>query len=63
MSEPLPIPDRPTLPTIDESQLQCLNQEPYEDLAVRDQLLQEHIKRLEAILRTTHKTNARSEQQ
>lgn len=50
----LPIPDRPALPTIPSEDLQCLSDRAYEDLAVRDTLLQEHVKRLEAVMLTTH---------
>ena len=50
----LPIPDRPVLPTIPPEDLECLSDSAYENLAVRDTLLQEHIKRLEAIMLTTH---------
>lgn len=51
---PLPVPDRPTLPTVVADDLMCLGDEAYEALAVRDTQLQEHVRRLEAIIRTTH---------
>lgn len=61
VSEPLPVPDRPDLPTIPAGQMQCLSDSAYKALAVRDAQLKEHIKRLESILRTTHEDDARSE--
>lgn len=51
---PLPMPDRPTLPTVVADDLMCLGDEAYEALATRDTQLQEHVRRLEAIIRTTH---------
>jgi len=54
VQEPLPVPDRPNLPALNADHLQCLSDEAYEALVVRDTMLQEHVKRLEAIIRTTH---------
>lgn len=54
VQEPLPVPDRPSLPTINADSLQCLTDEAYEVLVVRDTMLQEHVKRLESIIQTTH---------
>jgi hypothetical protein len=54
VQEPLPLPDRPTVPTVSADDLQCLSDDAYESLAVRDQVRVEHIRRLEAIIRTTH---------
>ena len=48
------MPDRPNLPTLNADSLQCLTGEAYEALVVRDTMLQEHVKRLEAIIQTTH---------
>lgn len=52
---PLPLPDRPSLPLVPAETLECLTDEDYEALAVRDAALQQHIRRLEAIIRTTHR--------
>ena len=54
VQEPLPVPDRPNLPALNADHLQCLSDEAYEALVVRDTMLQEHVKRLEAIIRTTY---------
>jgi len=56
VQEPLPIPDRPSVPTIQPDDLQCLSDDAYESLVVRDTMLQEHVRRLEAIIKTTHDT-------
>ena len=48
------MPDRPNLPALNADHLQCLSDEAYEALVVRDTMLQEHMKRLEAIIRTTY---------
>lgn len=52
--EPIEVPARPDLPTIDEQALECLSADAYLDLVVRDEELQNHVRRLEALLRTTH---------
>lgn len=54
VQEPLPLPDTPTLPTTPASALECLTDDAYEALATRDAMLQAHVRRLEAIIRTTH---------
>lgn len=54
VQEPLPVPDRPNLPRIPSAELECLTDAAYEALVERDATQAEHIKRLEAILRTTH---------
>ncbi len=54
MQEPLPVPDRPALPRIPADAMACLPDDAYEDLAARDATLQGHVRRLEAIIRTTH---------
>lgn len=58
VQEPLPLPDRPALPTVSADALLCLSDETYEALAVRDQTRAEHITRLEAVIRSTHPTPA-----
>lgn len=50
----LPLPDRPPLPSIPSGELQCLTDDAYAALVERDVIQGEHIKRLEAIIRTTH---------
>lgn len=49
------MPDRPVLPIIGAESLACLDDEAYEALATRDAMLQAHIRRLEAVLLSTHK--------
>lgn len=55
VQEPLPLPDRPDVPTLSPGELSCLSDEAYAKLVERDQVQFEHIKRLEAIILTTHK--------
>lgn len=50
----LPLPDRPDVPTISPGELSCLSDDAYFKLVERDQMQFEHIKRLEAIIRTTY---------
>lgn len=54
LQEPLPIPDRPALPRISATDLECLSDEAYEALVKRDAMQAAHIERLEAIILTTH---------
>jgi hypothetical protein len=49
----LPLPDRPTLPTLQAGDLQCLSDAAYQGLVERDARLQAHVERLEAIILTT----------
>ena len=53
VQEPLPLPERPMVPTISAEALGCLDDEVYADLAERDAALVGHISRLEAIIETT----------
>ena len=55
VQEPLPLPERPEVPTIKGEELMCLSDEAYAKLVERDQVQFEHIKRLEAIILTTHR--------
>ena len=55
VQEPLPLPDRPELPRIPGDDLMCVADDAYELLVRRDVLQAQHIHRLEAIIRTTHK--------
>lgn len=55
VSEPLPLPDRPELPRIPADELMTISDEAFESLVRRDVLQAQHIIRLEAIIRTTHK--------
>lgn len=57
VQEPLPLPDRPEVPTIKGEELACLSDEAYAKLVERDALQFAHIKRLEAIILTTHQQN------
>ncbi|MFP4146575.1 MAG: hypothetical protein ACLFSI_02550 [Halorhodospira sp.] len=54
VQEPLPLPERPAVPTIPAEALSCLRDDVYADLAERDAALQGHISRLEQIIETTH---------
>ena len=60
ITEPLPLPERPLLPTIgadewmDADGLVCLPEHKYTDLAERDVALRGHVERLERIIKTTH---------
>ena len=51
---PLPLPDRPVLPTISGAALQCVPDDDFSSLVLRDRLLQNHVTRLEEIIRGTH---------
>lgn len=55
VQEPLPIPERQRLPKIPAEALECLSSEAFETLVNRDVMQDAHIKRLEAIIRTTHR--------
>lgn len=54
VQDPLPIPDRPALPRIPALALTCLSDDAYISLVERDEMQAQHIRRLEAILKTTH---------
>ncbi len=53
VQEPLPLPERPEVPTVPAEELSCLSDDAYADLAERDAALQGHISRLEQIIETT----------
>ena len=55
VQEPLPLPDRPELPRIPADELMSISDEAFESLVRRDVLQAQHILRLEAIIKTTHK--------
>lgn len=55
VQEPLPLPDRPNVPTIQAADLSCLSDEAYARLVERDQMQFEHIVRLESIIMSTHR--------
>ena len=55
VQEPLPLPDRPELPKIPADELMAISDEAFESLVKRDVLQAQHILRLEAIIKTTHK--------
>lgn len=54
VQDPLPLPDRPNLPVTPSEEMQCLSDEAYEGLAVRDATLIKHVERLEDIIKSTH---------
>ena len=51
---PLPLPERPVLPLIESSHLQCIDDSTFSSLVLRDRLLQNHVTRLESIIKQTH---------
>lgn len=51
----LSVPASPDYPTIPAEQLQCLSDEAYGALVVRDTMCRERIKTLKDIIRSTHK--------
>ena len=51
---PLPLPARPDLPTLPPGALDCVGQSDYEALVERDVKQTAHIKKLEAIILSTH---------
>ena len=50
----LPIPERPVLPSIPESELTCISDDAYRALVLRDKLWSGHVDTLENIIRSTH---------
>ena len=50
----LPIPERPVLPSIPESELTCISDDAYRALVLRDKLWSGHVETLENIIRSTH---------
>lgn len=54
VTEKIEVPPRPAVPTIQPQALECIPDDAYKALVTRDTLWMEHIKRLEALIRTTH---------
>ena len=50
----LPIPEPETYPTIKAEKLECLDDETFKALAIRDTMKSSRIETLEAIIRKTH---------
>lgn len=57
VQEPLPLPERPEVPTVPADELKCLDADVYADLAERDAALRGHISRLEQIIQATHEAD------
>jgi len=51
---PLNLPPRPNLPTIKESELQCLTSDTYKKLVERDRLRKNYAETCEAVVNSTH---------
>jgi len=58
VQEPLPLPERPEVPTIKGEELMCLSDEAYAKLVERDAEMFAHIIRLENIILSTHPKGA-----
>lgn len=57
VTRPLPLPERPVLPQVYETELMCLSDDAYRNLVERYRLLRNYAERLEAIIRSTHETS------
>lgn len=55
----LPLPTRPVVPVIEPDALACLSAPAYDALVTRDALLQAHIRRLEAVIKSTEHSKPR----
>jgi hypothetical protein len=53
VTQPLPLPDRPDLPTLQASELQCLTDDAYSRLVTRDLLLRQYGEQCEAVIKST----------
>lgn len=53
---PLTLPQKPWLPAIKSEQLECLSDDAYKNLVKRDLLRKQYSEKLEAIIKSTHKT-------
>lgn len=53
ITQPLPLPDRPDLPTLKASDLQCLTDSAYHRLVTRDILLRQYSEQCEAVIKST----------
>jgi hypothetical protein len=53
VSQPLPLPERPLLPRVYESELACLSDESYRRIVERERLRREYAETLETIIRAT----------
>lgn len=54
MNTPLPLPQKPLLPTINASSLQCLSDETYKNLVRRDVLRRQYSETLFTIIKTNN---------
>lgn len=52
--EPLPLPQRPVLPQLTASVLECLTPQDYAQLVERDRRRREYAEQLETIIKATH---------
>ena len=53
ITQPLPLPDRPDLPTLQATELQCLTDDAYQRLVTRDILLRQYSEQCEAVIKST----------
>ena len=53
LAEDLPLPDRPVLPRLTPGELQCLSEDAYYRLMMRDMLRRQYAEELETIIRST----------
>jgi len=54
VTNPLPLPVRPVLETVSDSELECLSDDAYERLVLRDMKRRQFAEELEAVIISTH---------
>ncbi len=54
VTTPLPIPERPVLPTLTSSEMKCLSPQALDKLKQREILRKQYAEELEVIIRSTH---------
>ena len=52
-TQPLPMPPRPELPTVQASEVECLSDDAWKKIVLRDQALRSYTKELEAVIQST----------
>ena len=57
ITEPLPLPGEPALPTVLEREVSCLNEATWRKIVLRDTIRMRHIAELRAIITATHQTS------
>ena len=61
ITDPLPLPARPVLPSIGAAELSCLPKDVYERVMLRDLGRRQYAEDLEAIIRSTHPPQEKDE--